>query len=187
MAEEKKTEEVKTQAVPAEAPAQKKKSNATLIIVLVLVLMFVVLPAVGFGAFWFLVGRKINKVTDDLSNGKVNIKTSEGTVSLNTSENQSWPSTAPSVVPKFTAGKIANSSRFGDVWTITVTGVTSGDLAAYRTKLSVAGWTLEEEADLGGIISLGAEKSDYQVTGILTTAEKSLILGITKKSSDSSN
>ena len=190
MTEEKKvekTEEVKTESPAPTTQVPKKKSNTVLIIILVLVGLFVVLPAIGIGAFSFFVGSKIKNATTDLNNGKINIKTSEGTVSLNTNENQTWPATVPSTVPKFTAGKIANSTRLGDVWSVTVTGVTAADLTAYRAKLAAAGWTLDEEANLGGIVSLGAKKDNYQVTAVLTTEEKSMILGITKESSQSTD
>jgi hypothetical protein len=188
MVEQVKKEEVKAEgavATPAETP--KKKSNTTLIIILVLVGLLVVLPAIGVGIFSFFVGSKIKSATNDLNNGKLNIKTSEGTVSLNTNENQTWPTSAPSVVPKFTVGKISNSTRFGDVWTITVTGVTPTDLSAYRAKLAAAGWTLDEEANVDGLVSLGAKSGSYRVTALLTTAEKSMIIGITKESAETAN
>jgi hypothetical protein len=188
MAEEKKAEKVvETKEAPATAPAPteapKKKSNTGLIVVIIVLVIFVGLPILSVGAFWFFVGSKVNQVTKEINNGQVNIKTSEGSVNINTNSNQAWPASAPSVVPKFTVGKITSSSKFGDVWTVGVSGVSAAQLADYKAKLVAAGWTIDGEVNYGNTTTWTAKSGVYTITAALTSDDKNLIIGITKDTS----
>lgn len=179
-------------AAPAAAPTAtpaKKKSNTACIVIAVVVLLLFVLPALGFGAFWWFVGRKVDDATKKLQNGEVNVSLGGGSVGVNTTDNQKWPSSAPSVVPKFTAGKINNSARVGDTWTITIESATLADFNAYKNTLSASGWTLGEPVEFGEFRSYGATKSGYSVNLSYTTndGKPSILFSISKEDTSQSN
>jgi len=139
-----------------------KKSNTGLIVAIILIVL-IVLPALGFGAFWFFVGRKIDKAVDDFENGEVNFTVDGEDYSLDTSENASWPDSMPSFVPKFTDGTIVTSGRLGDLWTVEIEGATKDQALAYRNALAAAGWTVEENVEISEMISFGAAKDNYSL------------------------
>ena len=141
----------------APTPVKLQKSHTALIVVIVLIVVLGLL-ALGFGAFWFFVGNKIDDATEKLSNGEVKINLGDDT-SVNTIKNQSWPTTLPTEVPEFDAGEIISSGNYGDIWSIMIEGATKADIIKYQSTLVAAGWTAEEPLETEGMSSYSATKN----------------------------
>lgn len=107
-----------------------------------------------------------------------------GDVSVNVNQNV-WPSDAPSIVPKFSAGKIEASGRLGDVWTITISGITDDNYNNYKDTLKNSGWTIDStsEIDYGDMKTFTAKNNGYVVNVILSVDEqqnKNILISISK-------
>jgi|GEM_PF-1598822 len=185
MAEVKKEtkESVSTPAVePAKtAEAPKKKSHALVIVIIVLIVVFVVLPTISFFAIRSFVQHKIGDIKKD------GFSLDNGNVSVNVGENQTWPVSAPIVVPKFEGGKIESSSKINQAWTITISGVNATDVNKYKKTLKSKGWKISSETDVNELKMFTATKGDYTVSPIYSTPEQSMTIGIIKGDPTSTN
>lgn len=177
------TKKVNNQAAaPAEQPvasasatpaAPVKKNHTVLIIVLVLVFFLFVMPALVIGGLGWYAKKKINDAT---KNGF-----SYGGIEVNTNSNQKWPTSMPSGVPEFKDGKIENSGRLGDAWTVTFSGVEREEALKYQAALTSSGFTVQEPADLGSLYTVGATKDDINVNIAWNGGdEKSMLVTVTK-------
>lgn len=175
MATKKSNKEAAPAAAPAPAPvaqqAPVKKSNTTLIVILVLVFFFVVAPMIAaFGFGWWAK----NKI-------KEGVNINNGAIGVNTESDQSWPTSLPTVVPKFADGKITSSGRLGDAWTISFSEVKKEEALKYQAALASAGFKVEEPADLGSMYSISATKDDVNVNLVWNGGdENSMLLSVTK-------
>lgn len=154
------------QVAPVAAP---KKSNTVLIVVIILIVLLG-LPAIGFGAFWYFVGRKIDDAAERLNNGEINLSLGED-ASINTTKNQNWPTNLPLKIPELTAGEIASSGNLNDIWSIMIEGASRNDILDYQKALVRDGWTAAEPIEAEGMGSYSASKDDYGINIILTTDE----------------
>jgi hypothetical protein len=171
-----------TKKTTAEEP--KKNSNTLLIVIIVLLVLFFVIPGLILGVGGFLIGGKINKFAKQAEKGEVNLNLGGESVSLNTSQNQTWPSTAPSTVPQLKAGKITSAAKIGDAWSITYGNVKASDFNSYVSSLVAAGYTMDETSDLGTMKNGGGVKAGYRVNITYTEDDKgagSILIGIAKE------
>jgi hypothetical protein len=176
-------------AAPAAAPA--KKSHTVLIVVLVLLFVFIVLPGLIFGIGGAIIGHQINSFFKKANNGQVEVNVGGQKVGVNTSENQAWPTSAPSSVPKLTSGKITTSAHIGDTWSVSATNVTAADYTKYVNNLTAANYVMQQEVEINGLKSISGTKNGYQVSVTYTPAsegsESEIMVAIAKETPTSSN
>jgi len=172
-------------AAPAAATTATPKVPKVVIIIIVVILGLLVLGyvlAVGTSMF---VGNQIMKsmgitrIIPSLDGSKT-VTIGNGKDNITVSSSQKWPDTMPSVVPKFTAGKLTATSRFGDSWTVSADGVKSADLVAYKAKLVAAGWKIDGELNYGTTEGWTATLGDYTMGATLMSEEGNLVLNVTK-------
>lgn len=180
-------EENKATSTPKEttpvAAKPAKKTNTTLVVVILLI-VFLGLPALGVGVFWWFVGRKVDDVVENIEEGEASFNIGGEEVSVNSNENQSWPDDLPSIVPTYTDGDIISSGRIGSIWTIVIEDTNKAKVLAYRTGLVSAGWTSDAPVDVADMVSFAAEKDDYTLSLTMTTDEDnktSLLFTVTQQ------
>jgi hypothetical protein len=179
MAQAEKTKETPAQEAPTGAPAPKKSSALKIVLIIfgVLILLGIIGAVVG----GLLIKKAVSTVTGvTTSDGTTTIGSGDNKITV--SDNQVWPDSAPSVVPKFTDGNITGTTRIGDYWTITISEVTRAEYNAYKVKLTAAGFVTEEgsEVELDSMTSYSAKKGTYKVTPAYTVSDNSLMITITK-------
>lgn len=183
MAEAKETKDTKDTKPAAEAAAPAatapaKKNNTVLIIVIAVIIIFFVLPALAIFGLGYVAKKKIENIEKD------GITIDGGDIKVNTNEDQKWPSSMPSDVPKFD-GKIVSSTKFGDVITVILSDVTSSQVDEYKSKVAAAGWTIESETDLGAIKMYTAKKGTYLLNFNYSASDKGLNISLTSDTSNS--
>jgi hypothetical protein len=179
MVKEKSNEEVKSAPTPAQTEKKKMSMGTKVVIgiVVVVILAFMIVPMLGAIGFGMLVSKNIKTdgKTVTIGNGKESVK-----VSADNGQNQVWPAEIPSSVPKFTAGDIKASGKFGTTWSLSISNVTESDFDKYKTTLQSSGWEIVSEVNVEGIKSLSAKKGTLQVGPTYNAGEKALILGISE-------
>lgn len=179
--EDKTTPEVSKETKAPVAPEKGKKTNKIWIIIGVIVAIIVILPFLASIVFGGIIGAAIFHNVKVDKNGNYEVGIGDNKVNVSTNENQKWPDTVPSIVPKYT-GKITASTRFGETWTITSSNVTTTDYDKYISSLKTAGFTMDEAVDMGGLKNAGGTKDGYRVNVTLTTDSQGtgMLIGVTK-------
>lgn len=185
MAQEKAKVEAGQEEKPAEvadntAPAPKKSSG--LKIVLIILAVIIGLGIITSVAAGYLIKKAAQKATGITTSGDTTTIGS-GDNKITVSDNQKWPESAPSVVPKFTDGKITGTTRIGDYWTITIGEVTKSEYDTYKAALRNQGFVTEEgsEIEMDDTAGYTTKKGVYKVSPSYTVSEKSLLISIVKE------
>lgn len=168
-----------------ETPKSGGKSNAALIIIIIVVALVVL----GVGGYFVsrYIGRKAaDKITGNIlsstTGDKVKVDSNSNNVTVNSDgssttagENVKWPSDMPSIVPKYTAGKIALASKSkvenGDTWSVSIGNTSQAEYDAYKAEVLKAGWTLESTTSAG--MSIDDYTKDNYELGLLFISDES--------------
>jgi len=165
MAEEVKSAEATPAApvasTPAPAPATggSKKNNSAVVIIVVILVILVVLGIGGYFISRYLARKASEKVAEGLLNAATGTTTDISSAK--------WPSTMPSDVPEYKAGKItmttSNTDSSGKGWFVTIGETNQSDYTAYKAKLEAAGWTNISSTTVGAVLDQ-YEKSSYSMS-----------------------
>ena len=181
-------------ATTATSGGGKKSSNTTLIVVIVVIV--IALAAGGYFVRNYLAekaGEKIaegliesstgGKVDVDANGNSVTFKDDNGTTQVG--DKTVWPSTMPSIVPEFTAGKLTMASKTDTVdykgWSVTASDTTQAEFDAYRAKLVSGGWKMEYETNFGASI-VEYSKDTYKLTATYDPTSSGISIAVNEDS-----